>query len=93
MVKQAEFTYYCEIHQDRYHHKKGIYTYTSSRKKYFKFLELMQFSDKVWRQGPKGGVKIVKDRNEYCPGHYITKNEKIMKEFMWVKLQSQPYHT
>ena len=51
----------------------------------------MQFSDKVWRQGPKGGVKIVKDRNAPASSQYVTKDEKIMKEFMWVKLQAQPY--
>lgn len=90
-VANTDFTYYCEIHQDKYHHKRGIYTYTSDRRKYFKFLELMQFSDKVWRQGPKGGVKIVKDRNAPASSQYVTKDEKIMKEFMWVKLQAQPY--
>lgn len=52
----------------------------------------MQFSDKVWRQGPKGGVKIVKDRNEHAPSQYVTKDEKIMKQFIWVKLQAKPYH-
>ena len=87
-----DFTYYCEIRQDRYHHKRGIYTYTSERRKQFKFLELMQFSDKVWRQGPKGGVKIIKDINEYAKSQYITKDEKLMKQFMWVKLQAQPFN-
>ena len=91
MAKGNEFTYYCEVHQDRYHIKKGIYTYTSDRHKYFKFLELVQFSDKVWRQGPRGGVKITKDRNEFATSQYVTKDEKLMKKFMWVKLQAQPY--
>lgn len=92
MAKGNDFTYYCEIYKDRYNFSKGVYTYTSDRRKYFKFLELMQFSDKVWRQGPKGGVKIVKDRSQHW-GHsqYVTQNEKIMKEFMWVKLQAQSY--
>lgn len=91
MGKGNDFTYYCEVHKDRYHIKKGIYTYTSDRRKYFKFLELMQFSDKVWRQGPRGGVKITKDINEFATFKYVTKDEKIMKQFMWVKLQAQPY--
>ena len=91
MAKGADFTYYCEVHRDRYHIKKGIYTYTSDRRKYFKFLELIQFSDKIWRQGPRGGVKITKSRDEFCKSQYITKNEELMKKFMWVKLQAQPY--
>jgi hypothetical protein len=53
---------------------------------------LITISDKVWRQGPKGGVKIVKDRasRTHYVG-YVTTNEKIMKDFMWVKLQAQPF--
>ena len=47
-------------------------------------------SDRVWRQGPKGGVKITKDRYWWTGGSpYITKNEDKMKEFMWVKLQAE----
>jgi hypothetical protein len=45
-------------------------------------------SDKVWKQGPKGGVKIIKDSYNGCD-LYITHNEKEMKEFMWAKLQAQ----
>jgi hypothetical protein len=46
----------------------------------------------VWRQGPKGGVKLVKDRwSWYGSNKYVTKDEKAIKEFMWVKLQAQPY--
>jgi hypothetical protein len=48
-------------------------------------------SDRIWCQGPQGGVKIVKDRITY-PGStygYVTKNEKLMKEFMWIKLKAK----
>jgi hypothetical protein len=42
----------------------------------------------VWLQGPRGGVKIIKDKVGTEFG-YVTQNEKLMKEFMWVKLQAQ----
>lgn len=50
----------------------------------------MSYSHRVWVQGPKGGVKIIKNRlsNTNLYG-YVTKNEGLMKEFMWVKLQAQ----
>ena len=48
-------------------------------------------SDRVWCQGPRGGVKIVKDRRTYPGGMYgyITNNNKAMKEFAWVKLRAK----
>lgn len=88
----GEYTYYCEIHKDRYGFNKGIYTYSCGKRKEFKFLELNQFSDKVWRQGPKGGVKIIKDKTGHWGStQYVTKDEKVMKEFMWVKLKAQAF--
>ena len=49
-------------------------------------------SDRVWMQGPRGGVKIVKDRINYYGGvyGYITTNKKAMKEFAWIKLSARP---
>ena len=49
-------------------------------------------SHRVWCQGPRGGVKIVKDRITYPGGvyGYITTNKKAMKEFAWVKLSARP---
>jgi hypothetical protein len=46
----------------------------------------------VWCQGPRGGVKIVKDRITYPGGvyGYITTNKKAMKEFAWIKLSARP---
>ena len=48
-------------------------------------------SHRVWCQGPRGGVKIVKDRQTYPAGvyGYVTKNAKLMKEFAWVKLSAR----
>ena len=52
---------------------------------------LMRESDQVWCQGPRGGVKIIKDRLTYPGGMYgyITKDDKAMKEFVWVKLRAR----
>ena len=50
-------------------------------------------SHRVWCQGPRGGVKIVKDRINYYGGGvygYITTNKKAIKEFAWVKLSARP---
>ena len=49
-------------------------------------------SDRVWCQGPRGGVKIVKDKITYPGGMYgyITNNNKAIKEFAWTKLSAQP---
>ena len=48
-------------------------------------------SDRVWCQGPRGGVKIVKDRRTYPGGMYgyITNNNKAMKDFAWIKLSAR----
>ena len=89
----GKFSYYCEVHKDRQDIKKGIYLYSADRRNTFDYLRLISVSDKIWRQGPRGGVRITKDRNERQPSQYITKNEELMKQFMWVKLQAQPYVT
>ena len=49
---------------------------------------LIQNSSKVWRQGPQGGVKIIKNRDTGSRG-YVTTNEDQMKEFVWIKLQAR----
>lgn len=93
MAKLAEFTFYCEVTYDRADIGPGMYTFRGIRGNTLGYNRLITIADKVWRQGPKGGVKIIKDRNARW-GHtlqYVTTNEKIMKEFMWVKLQAQTY--
>ena len=42
----------------------------------------------VWRQGPKGGVKVMPTTNSFRQYGYISKNEELMKEFAWVKLRA-----
>ena len=87
----GKFSYYCEVHKDRYDLKKGVYWYASDKRNTMAYLKLYQFSDRIWRQGPKGGVKIIQSKNEFRGTQYITTDEKMMKKFMWVKLQAQPY--
>lgn len=43
---------------------------------------------KVWREGPKGGIKITRDLESSGIHEYITQNEAAMKEFAWVKLSA-----
>ena len=85
----AEFTFYCKVtHDGGTNSNPGIYSFISAQPGKFR---LIGDSIKVWRQGPKGGVKIFKDRTGTHKLHrYVTNNEEQMKEFFWIKLQAQP---
>lgn len=87
----VEYTYYCKVTYDRADIKPGIYSFGGTRGNTLGYNRLITISDKVWRQGPKGGVKIIKDRTQWASAQYVTTNEKVMKEFMWVKLQAETY--
>lgn len=88
----VDFTFYCKIVNDypSKEVKAGVYSFTNSKRISLKEFTLVQFSDKVWRQGPRGGVKIYKDRYSRLRNGYVTKNVEEMKKFMWAKLQAQP---
>ena len=89
----VEYTYYCKVVYDRADIKPGLYMFSVTRDNTLGYNRLVTLSHKVWRQGPKGGVKIVKDKENWAHNiGYVTNNEKIMKEFMWVKLQAQPFN-
>ena len=88
--------YYFELDRDRTDHinswKAGVYSsqgyvggYTGGQSR------LSHNSDRVWMQGPRGGVKIIKDRISYPVGMYgyITNNNKAMKDFAWIKLSAR----
>lgn len=90
-VVEYNYNYYCEVTYDRADIKPGVYTFSSQKNSRLGYNRLITLSDKVWRQGPKGGVKIIKDRTKYASSQYVTSDEKTMKKFMWVKLQAQPY--
>jgi len=54
---------------------------------------LIRESEQVWYQGPRGGVKLVKDSSESLPWNawapYLRQDSEKMKQFVWVKLQAR----
>lgn len=93
----AKFTFYCRVDRDRPAQgiNAGVYAFKSEHDIYCigwvwvpNVRTLIQHSSKVWRQGPQGGVKIIKNRDIGRHG-YVTTNEDQMKEFVWIKLQAQ----
>jgi hypothetical protein len=93
----AKFTFYCRVDRENPAQgiKAGMYSYRSEHKNQHVFVggvpnvrTLIRNSSKVWREGPRGGIKIIKNRNIGYYG-YVTTNEEYMKEFFWVKLQAQ----
>jgi hypothetical protein len=86
-----ETIYYCEIAGNYTpEFSKGVTSIPWKREYTTKITRCISYSDRVWVQGPRGGVKIVKNRRDMTNVYgYVTKNEKLMKEFMWVKLQAQ----
>lgn len=90
-MADAVFTYYCKVTCVS-EIDPGIYSFRATRFGSSKvdILRLITLSEKVWRQGPKGGVKIYKDRVSHVFSiRYITKNQEEMKKFMWLKLQAK----
>jgi len=88
------YTYYCEIKDRVREYPAGVYKVCADKginKNWFPVLNrLTTLSDRVWKQGPKGGVKLVKYPWQlHYPMGYITTNEKYMKEFAWVKLRAK----
>jgi hypothetical protein len=86
-----ETIYYCEIPGNyTYEFPKGVTAIPWKREHTTKITRCISYSDRVWVQGPRGGVKIIKNRRDMTNVYgYVTKNEKLMKEFMWVKLKAQ----
>ena len=85
-------TYYFEIRDSVRAITPGVYSCRVDIRRFSHYqIEHYQLSDRVWQQGPRGGVKIVKERGwGLYPMGYITTNPKWMKKFTWVKLQAQP---
>ena len=94
MAKHNRCTYYFEISSDYTDGidtwKKGVYSAEGYMDAYYGWqTRTMHVSTRIWRQGPKGGVKIVKGRG--LSGYrYVTKDEEMMKKFIWVKLSARP---
>jgi len=81
-------TYYCVIEQAFVGIQPGVYRITGLEQVAHR-LRYINLSNKIWRQGPKGGVKIIKDRIGFSYTGYVTNKPEYMKEFMWVKLKAQ----
>jgi hypothetical protein len=54
---------------------------------------LIRESEQVWCQGPRGGVKLVKDSSQPLPwtvwAPYLRRDSEKMKQFVWVKLRAR----
>ena len=89
-------TYYFEVpnqvrnYLDNY--EPGVYSSTGYVGGYVGWqARLTQECDRIWMQGPRGGIMIVKDRISYPGGvyGYVTNNAELMKQFAWVKLAAR----
>lgn len=87
----GKFRYYCEVKCDYPGRASGVYTFSTDDNKFTtRDYDIIRRSHIVWRQGPRGGVKITKDWGAYGGRFgYVTNNKKQMEKFMWIKLQSE----
>ena len=90
----ANSTFYCEVeevegnvHNDYWEFAPGIYSIPDRLGYNTKISRCMNYSTRVWIQGHKGGVRL---KDEYNIFRYVTKDEELMRQFMWVKLKAQP---
>ena len=100
IIKNNRCTYYFELSNNRNDGinfwEAGVYSSPGYMNGFWGGQSRLSYnSDRVWCQGPKGGVKIVKDRvnlNFYGGGRYgyVTRNKTAMKEFAWIKLSARP---
>lgn len=90
----AYYTYYCEVKDRVREYPAGVYKVVTSNRSvgpwYPVLNRLITVSDWVWKQGPKGGVKIVKAPwPKMMPLGYVTSDKDYMQEFAWTKLRAQ----
>ncbi len=98
MANPNRCTYYFELLQNRNDGinswKAGVYSSPGYMAAWYGGQSRLSYnSDRIWMQGPRGGVKIVKDRINYyggAYGGYVTNNKTAMKEFAWIKLSARP---
>lgn len=88
------YTYYCEVKSRIREYPEGVYKVVADKgidHMWFPVLNrLTTVSDRVWKQGPRGGVKIVKAPwSNLFPVGYVTQDEKYMKEFFWIKMKAK----
>lgn len=90
----GQYTYYCEVKNRIREYPAGVYKVVADKQfdsRWFPTLNrLMTVSDWVWKQGPRGGVKIVKAPwPKMMPLGYITSDKDYMQDFAWVKLRAR----
>lgn len=90
----AHYTYYCEVTRRRNDVESGVYKIVADNSfmgPWFpKLNRLMSFSEYVWKEGPRGGIKISKAPwNQLCPMGYVAKDSEWMKRFFWTKLKAK----
>jgi hypothetical protein len=84
-------TYYCQVPGNfTPEFPKGVTSIPYRHEYLTKIKRCISYSDKVWVQGSRGGVKVIKDQesNTGLIG-YITKNDNELKKFMWAKLKAK----
>lgn len=83
-------TYYCEVvADDTWEFPPAVYVIPYRHGYATKIQRCISYSARVWLQGSRGGVKIIKDHFDSKFG-YITKDDKSIKNFMWAKLKARP---
>ena len=69
------------------------HTSTPLEKNWYHQPKLIRESEQVWYQGPRGGVKLVKDSSQQLPWNYwapyLRQDSEQMKQFTWVKLRAK----
>lgn len=87
-------TYYCEVNSKIREYPKGVYKVVADKginARWFPELNrIITVSDRVWKQGPKGGVKLVKTPwwEDWSMG-YVTRKDDYMREFLWAKIRAK----
>ena len=88
----ANSMFYLEVEREPEHDywefAPGIYSIPDRIEYNTKIQRGMSYSKRVWIQGTRGKVRL-RD-GEYNVFRYVTNDEKLMQEFMWVKLKAQP---
>lgn len=84
--------FYCEVEPgsegEHWEFPSGIYAIPDRLEYNTKISRCLSYSKRVWIQGTRGKVRL-RD-GEYNIFRYVTNDEKLMQEFMWVKLKAQP---
>jgi hypothetical protein len=83
--------YYCQVSKNHTpEFPKGIISIPFKQEYITKIKRCISYSEKVWVQGSRGGVKVIKDREtDTGPFGYVTRDDNEMKKFMWAKLKAK----